>query len=80
VPKKRFKTEMLKMSLDLKDVRPKIRSAAHERLVTTAIARGQNINVLAGELLERALLGDGYKEILAAEQMVRLGIVGRSGE
>lgn len=68
------------MSLEKKDVRGKVSPAAHARLVTTAMARGITIDCLTGEILERQALGEGYREILAAEEMLRLGMIGNNRE
>ncbi len=68
------------MSLVIKDMREKVIHAAHDRLVTIAQARGMTLERLTSEVIEKAMLGDGYKEILAAERMVRLGMIGNNGD
>jgi hypothetical protein len=68
------------MSLPKIDVRAKVIPAAHARLAAIAMSRGMSIDCLTGEIVERTMLGEGYKEILAAEEMYRSGIIGKNRE
>jgi hypothetical protein len=66
------------MSLEKKDVRGKVIPAAHARLSAIAISRGVTNDCIVGEIVERTILGEFYKEILAAEEMYRSGIIGKN--
>lgn len=68
------------MSLDKKDVRGKVIPIAHARLGAIAMSRGMTIDCLVSEIIERSVLGEGFREILAAEEMVRLGVIGNQRE
>lgn len=68
------------MSLDKKDVRGKVVPPVHARLTAIAMSRGMSIDCLVSELLERSVMGEGYREILAAQEMMRLGVIGNSRE
>lgn len=66
------------MSLVKPDVRAKILPQAHEVLRSLATARQENINSIAATILNRALLGEGFSEMLAAQQMFNSGLIGNN--
>lgn len=68
------------MSLPKKDVRTHVLEEAHNRLTVLATASDTSIDDIAGDILNRAMLGEGYKLILAAGQAVGFGIVGNNKE
>lgn len=66
------------MSLVKPDVRTKILPQAHEVLRSLATARQENISSVAATILNRALLGEGFSEMLAAQQMFNSGLIGNN--
>lgn len=67
------------MSLVKPDVRTKILPQAHERLRSLATSRQEPISSVAANILNRALLGEGFSEMLAAQQMLKSGLIGNAG-
>ena len=68
------------MSLPKPDPHTRIHPAAHQRLQVLSRSSGEAMSAIAERILNRALLGEGYESILAAEEMVRMGMAGSNRE
>lgn len=70
----------LAVSLPKPDLHVRISERAMRELDALAVALSKDRGVVAGELLTKALLGEGHAMRLAAQRYLKAGIVGSVGE